>query len=86
MMTFDMKLLEILVTSVAIPFGLYLLNRLSNLAKELEDHKLYAANVYLKKNEFQELRKEIKDGLAELKKDFHKAIDELKKKEERQEN
>ncbi len=75
---FEMEMLKLLITSIAIPFGLYILNRLGALAKALEDHKLYAANTYLKKNEVQEMRKEFRESLAELKNDIHKALDELK--------
>lgn len=74
----DFEVLKIFATGIAFPFGFYLLNRVSVLAKELENHKLYAANTYLKKDEVQEMRKELRESMAELKQDLHKKIDELK--------
>ncbi|WP_458118791.1 hypothetical protein OF381_10500 [Mannheimia haemolytica] len=72
------ELLKLLVSSIAVPFGVWVLNRLSKIENALDDHRLYSANNYQKKSEMQDFKKEMREMLGELKRDLHKAVDEIK--------
>lgn len=73
-----MELLKIIITAIAIPFGIYMLRSISEVRKELNDHKIYVARNYLTTETLSELKKEIREMRSDLKNDFHKALDNLK--------
>ncbi|WP_249962257.1 hypothetical protein [Histophilus somni] len=73
----DLEILKIIISSVAIPFGLYMLKSINDVKKELHEHKLNVAQNYLTKEVIKELKIEMNDNFRELKKDFHSALNNM---------
>lgn len=74
----DMELLKIIITSIAIPFGLYMLKSINDVKKDLNEHKLNIAQNYLTKEAIRELKQEISASFRDFKNDFHKALNDMK--------
>lgn len=73
----DMEVLKIIITSIAIPFGLYMLKSINEVKKELHEQKLNVAQNYLTKEVIKEFRAEMNENFRELKKDFHSALNNM---------
>lgn len=69
------EILSALISLVGVPFAWWVLNRLNRLKEELDDYKVHIAE-NLFRNEFREMRKEIRGMMEDFKKDIYKHLDQ----------
>lgn len=74
----DFEYIKMLISVVAVPFGFWMLNMNHNLRKDLEEHRLYCARTYLRAEEWNNFKAEIRELFTDFKQDIHKALDNLK--------